>query len=75
MADIADLTAEREEQAAPGRDAAIHQRAASRELQPKGCCHNCDETLPIARALFCDDACRDDWQKRDWAKRQRPEAA
>lgn len=38
-------------------------KARKPTLQPIGCCHNCNETLPEGQ-LFCDASCAQDWEHR-----------
>lgn len=35
---------------------------APQEIQSKGACHNCGESVS-GGSLFCDSDCRDDWEK------------
>ncbi len=67
--DISDMATAREEQhRAISLDAQA--RAAQAALKPMGACHNCGETLS-AGLLFCPGvACRDDFEKRQQAKRR-----
>lgn len=61
--DIADIAAERE-QIDTARAIAAARNPLQRQLSPTGQCHNCEEPLAHDQ-LFCDQDCRDDWQKRD----------
>lgn len=46
-----------------------HQRAQNVRLPYIGECHNCGEPTPDG-VNFCDTDCRDDWDKRQRAKRR-----
>lgn len=63
LADIADGMIENE---------TLHCIRTSRrqELHRDGKCFNCLEPLPLFQALFCDDACKEDWEKRAAAERR-----
>jgi hypothetical protein len=72
MADVCDLAADHMEAEAAHR-AILHSRAAAtRELTPKGSCHNpmCDMPFededelgrPMAMKLFCDQACSAEYE-------------
>lgn len=41
------------------------------KLQPKNECYNCLEPLDNAEQLFCDSDCREDYEKRKRAERER----
>lgn len=43
--------------------------AARSRLTPVGFCYNCED-LVDDNALFCDNFCRDDWQKRRDARKR-----
>ena len=46
----------------------LHRAQAARDrLRPVGTCHNCQDQLKT-NALFCDQSCRDDWERRRAAK-------
>jgi len=66
MADEADMAKELEELAL--KHALAHRKEGA-NLPARGLCYNCDEPVDAGR-LFCDEACRDDWQKRDAAKKR-----
>jgi len=76
MADEADKAKELEELALKH---ALAHRKEGVQLSPKGSCYNCDEALKPIKVgktvqhvrLFCDEACRDDWEKREAAKQRR----
>lgn len=59
MADIADITADRDEHEAPMRAAASRRPEGPK---PTGRCHWCEEPVASA-ARFCDSDCRDDYQR------------
>jgi hypothetical protein len=76
MADEADMAQELEELALKH---ALANRKEGVHLPPKGYCYNCDESLKPHKVgkelrhvrLFCDEACRDDWEKLQAAKQRR----
>lgn len=76
MADEADMAQELEELALKH---ALAHRKEGVHLAPKGSCYNCDEPLKAKKVgktlqhvrLFCDEACRDDWEKLQAAKQRR----
>ena len=59
MPDDADRASEYEERM---RAAAL--RVRKPEPKPCGYCHNCGTTLGTTGLLFCDEDCRDDYEKR-----------
>ncbi|CAK8738298.1 hypothetical protein SODG_001997 [Sodalis praecaptivus] len=67
MPDIIDITSEREELF---RERAIAEaRRRYRPMTITGRCYNCEEeTL----GNFCCPECREDWEKHQYARRQRP---
>lgn len=69
MSDFADLASDREEldRQLALRAAALH----ADNLVAGGQCHNCDASIPPGHR-FCDADCRDDWQRRLLAEKQRP---
>lgn len=68
MADEADLGNETAEKTLSSHLARV--RAAARSsLSPAGRCYNCDEELRSSM-LFCDGHCRDDYTKRETARRR-----
>lgn len=68
MADEADLTAEREEKEAPARLLAARKPVGP---APIGACLSCEEVLPDGHR-WCDQDCRTDWEKAQFARAQRP---
>lgn len=76
MADEADMAQELEELALKH---ALANRKEGVTLPPKGTCYNCDEGLKPVKVgktlqhvrLFCDEACRDDWEKMRAARQRR----
>lgn len=67
MADEADLAKDLEEFAL--KQALAHRKGGGVNLAPRGLCYNCDEPLKEKKP-FCDEACRDDWEKQQAAKRR-----
>lgn len=60
--DVVDASQEIEDKLLAVRIAAI--RSAGRELQPKRCCHWCDEPFESgSQLLFCDADCSEDYGK------------
>lgn len=64
MADEADMSSERMEAEEEFRRK--QRLAPPKQLQPIGACHWCAELLRFA--VFCDEACRDNWKKAEAAK-------
>lgn len=40
------------------------------KLLAMGCCHYCSEFLPKVGQLFCDSACREDYESEDRLRKQ-----
>jgi hypothetical protein len=59
--DDADLSQQRMEREL---ELAMMARKRQPEMPPTGSCYNCGEAV-IADARWCDNACRDDWEKRE----------
>ena len=72
MTDIIDKANDLCEQTVSVAIAKARHAFASREIQPNGFCHNCDEILDNPMAAFCDKDCCDDFEKRELAVSQRP---
>lgn len=67
MADEADMTADRMEAEEAFRRK--QRLVPPKQLQPVGACHWCEEILDD-HTIFCDNNCRDDWQKDDAANKR-----
>lgn len=65
MADEADLAADTIEQ-----ELAIRMRERRPMLKAIGQCHNCED--PLGHGIFCDALCREDFERREDARRRSP---
>ena len=46
-------------------------RRTAAHLTRTGYCHNCEGSLPKSEQLFCDENCREDFSRTEWANRMR----